>query len=373
MDVLDKFLKKVSYKFDKGYPDINNSEDKKRLFEMVSNLTEEEYTTTSTEPEATGPEVKYTTKSKDVSITDIQKLLAKVEKDQAALKKIKQFITNRPAESGFIDSLKAKNITSKTVDTADAPVVMLGILVDNDDLRNYDAMEQPSFSDLGGSGNLVDFFSSKGLSKEALKKIFVFSGKESGRGVGKGEVGMALLFNDLKMAAAGAGDLNWGGKSLEVKGSSARLGGRDRVFPRNFNNTILGELVDEYDISLTQKGGLPVTISTLADKSEVDKNKLLKGVLEFEEIAHPKGDAKKYFTKDILDDPIKLRASFTKNLIQNYTNNHNIDHFIWWNSAKSFGKYVSFSPDEADELVDNGVLRTNNIAIHQLDPSISKP
>ena len=42
MDGLDSFLQSVAYKFPKGYPDINNEEDKKRLFEMVSSLTEEE-------------------------------------------------------------------------------------------------------------------------------------------------------------------------------------------------------------------------------------------------------------------------------------------------------------------------------------------
>ena len=54
-------------------------------------------------------------------------------------------------------------------------------------------------------------------------------GAESGRGVGKGEMGLATLCGDIKMAAAGAGDLNWEGKSLEVKGTNARLGGRDKA------------------------------------------------------------------------------------------------------------------------------------------------
>ena len=39
-DIWDIFLKKVSWKFDKGYPDVNNSEDKKKLFEMVNTIIE---------------------------------------------------------------------------------------------------------------------------------------------------------------------------------------------------------------------------------------------------------------------------------------------------------------------------------------------
>ena len=44
MDVLDKFLKQYSYKFDKGYPDINNPKDKKMLFEFVYSLTNSKQT-----------------------------------------------------------------------------------------------------------------------------------------------------------------------------------------------------------------------------------------------------------------------------------------------------------------------------------------
>ena len=39
MDVLDKFLKQYSYKFDKGYPDMNNPKDKEMLFEFAYKLT----------------------------------------------------------------------------------------------------------------------------------------------------------------------------------------------------------------------------------------------------------------------------------------------------------------------------------------------
>ena len=39
MDVLDKFLKQYSYKFDKGYPDMNNPKDKEMLFEFAYSLT----------------------------------------------------------------------------------------------------------------------------------------------------------------------------------------------------------------------------------------------------------------------------------------------------------------------------------------------
>src|SRR5210317_755769 len=35
MDILEKFIRKVAYKFPKGYPDINNPEDKALLEELI--------------------------------------------------------------------------------------------------------------------------------------------------------------------------------------------------------------------------------------------------------------------------------------------------------------------------------------------------
>ena len=39
-DTWDIFLKEVSWKFDKGYPDMDDPKDKKRLFEMVNIIAE---------------------------------------------------------------------------------------------------------------------------------------------------------------------------------------------------------------------------------------------------------------------------------------------------------------------------------------------
>jgi hypothetical protein len=38
MDIIEKFLRKVSYKFPKGYPDINNEQDISLIENLLSNL-----------------------------------------------------------------------------------------------------------------------------------------------------------------------------------------------------------------------------------------------------------------------------------------------------------------------------------------------
>ena len=359
---IDALLGEWAYRCKKGYPDLDSPSDLKVLKTI---LKEQEISLPEFQEQVINEQ-----EGKEISIKDITDILSQIKDDQKALDKIYKFITNRPGEKGFFGVATDSNVTDKTVDTSNAPQVIFDLLSNSGDLKNYIEFNKPGFGDIGKEGNFLDFFEGKsGMSKDTLTKMFTFSGKESGRGVGKGEVAMALLFKDVKMAVAGGGDLNWGGKSLEVKGSSARLGGRDRKF-EGFERTALGQLATKYDKSDAQFRTL---IPNLADEEGLDKKELLDAVIDFESKAHPKGDAKKYFTEGILDNPIEIRKAFTKNLIRHYSISKNIDHFIWWNSNNKFGKYISFSPDEADELVDKGLLRTNNAAVYQLDPSISKP
>tara|TARA_B100000963_G_scaffold334718_1_gene328172 strand:- start:18528 stop:19616 length:1089 start_codon:yes stop_codon:yes gene_type:complete len=358
----DALLSEWAYRCKKGYPDMDSPSDLKVLKDILN------------EWEISLPEFQEQViteqEKKEISVQDIEEILNQIKDDQKALDKIYKFIINRPGEKGFFGVATDSNVTDKTVDTSNAPQVIFDLLSNSGDLKKYIDLEKPGYSEIGKEGNFLDFFEKKsGMSRETLTKMFNFSGKESGRGVGKGEVAMALLFKDVKMASAGAGDLDWSGKSLEVKGSNARLGGRDRKF-EGFERTALGQLATKYDKSDEK---LTTLITNLADEDGIDNKELLDAVIDFEEKAHPKGDAKKYFTENILGNPIELRKSFTKNLIKHYSTSKNIDHFIWWNSESRFGKYISFTPEEADGLVDKGDLRTNNMFVYQLDPSISKP
>ena len=359
---IDALLSEWAYRCKKGYPDLDSPSDLKILKTI---LKEQNITLPQLQEQ-----VIIEQEEKEISIKDITDILNQIKDDQKALDKIYKFIINRPGEKGFFGVATDSNVTDKTVDTSNAPQVIFDLLSNSGDLKKYIDFKKPGYREIGKEGNFLDFFEKKsGISKDTLTKMFNFSGKESGRGVGKGEVAMALLFNDVKMASAGAGDLDWSGKSLEVKGSNARLGGRDRKF-EGFERTALGQLAKKYDKSDSMLKSL---IPNLADEEGINSKELLDAVIDFENQAHPKGDAKKYFTENILNNPAEIRKAFTKNLIKHYSTSKNIDHFIWWNSESRFGKYISFTPEEADGLVDQGLLRTNNAAIHQLDPSISKP
>ena len=43
MDILEKYLNSISYKFPKGYPDIKDDQDKSMLFKMINEIIEERW------------------------------------------------------------------------------------------------------------------------------------------------------------------------------------------------------------------------------------------------------------------------------------------------------------------------------------------
>jgi hypothetical protein len=387
---LDELLLEWSYRSEKGYPSLDSPSDisvlkgilrelklpEKDINNLVDSLEEEDKDTTTNKKEDS-PEV-----TSNITIKDIINLLPNIENDQEALIKMQQYILNRKGEIEFFSGLTTKNITTSTIDSSNAPKDLYQILSDNDDVENYYQYSQPNFSELGKSGNIFNFYEKNSkLKRQTILNLFDFYGTEGGRGVGKGEMAFALLFNDIKMSS-GAGDLDWNGEYLEVKGSNARLGGRDRAFG-SYEKSSLGQLAIKYDKS---DKNLISLISNLSNETDINLNDLLKAVIDFENEAHPKGDAKKYFTLDIIGEPDKIRKAFCKNYIINYANTHGVKYFIWWNSevygkksdtpggAKTkWGTYVIFTPEEADGLVDNNTLITGMPAVDNLDPTTSRP
>ena len=401
---LDELLLEWSYRLKGGYPDMDSPSDIQLLREiLIENKMPaddiideleglekgEEEEEESGENNKTPPPTKNSDKL--ITIKDIINILPDIEEDQEALLKMKKYITNRKGEIGFFNKIVLKNINDATIDSSNAPKDLYQILSDNNDVENYDVFDQPSFSELGKEGNIFSFYEKNSdLSRKTILSIFNYFGTEGGRGVGKGEMGFALLFKDIEMAT-GKGDLSWSGSDLEVKGTAARLGDRDRIFG-GFERTKLGQLSQKYN--KTDKN-LVSLIGSLANEEEIILDELLIAVIEFEDEAHPLGNASKYFTLEILTDPKNratntttslLRKAFAKNYIKNYASKEGVDNFIWWNSniygsssatpgeAKTkWGTYIIFTPGEADSFVDSGKLMTNPPSVGDLDPSTMRP
>lgn len=352
MDALERYINRVAYKFDKGYPDVNNPQDMEILMEMISPLIEAEEE-----------------KEETLSVQLIKDLLDTLDGDQEALKYIKKYIQNRPGQDSFFDYATSSNVDEKTVDTANAPQVIFKILADGNDFQNFLKYKESlnKFGELGQEGNLLSKFANSGLSKETLQKILSFSGKEGGRGVGKGEVGLAMLLDDVKMAT-GKGDLDWGGKYLEVKGTAARLGKRDRAYT-NFDSSELGKIAVENEVSDRRLDTMiPTLIANGADVKEVRD-----AYIKFLDTTHSKGKAKEFLKDTDLTDSNEVRRDTTKTYFTNYAESEGVDHFIFMNTNTRFGDYVSFTPEEISPLVDAGKIAAKTFSTSNLDPSLLRP
>ncbi len=42
MDALDRYLNRIAYKFDKGYPDVNDPKDMEMLFGVINEIMEQQ-------------------------------------------------------------------------------------------------------------------------------------------------------------------------------------------------------------------------------------------------------------------------------------------------------------------------------------------
>ena len=115
MDALDLFFKKYSYKFPKGYPDMDNPKDKEMLFEIVKRLTEEE-------------KPKF---NKQDLIDYINNL-----EDEEALNKILKFAKSTGFSKDVNNYLKDKNLTDKDI------TYFLSLVQDMDKLGEFAALAQ---------------------------------------------------------------------------------------------------------------------------------------------------------------------------------------------------------------------------------------
>ena len=239
MDGLDSFLQSVAYKFPKGYPDIDDPKDKKMLFEMVSNLTED-----------TPPPEKIT---KELLL----KLLKGVDVDNMsdnALKVLYDRISNFSSYKPILKALGGKKFKANTLkryakEIQDV-IERLGPEQQQKFIKYLDNPKEQIDFPTDNTGNLYTSVPTDKIPKSLVTNILRHSSTDDkGRGVGMGELGMALIFKNVeapvptpekdeegnptgKMKAA-KGDLSLNGKEFEIKGNGASLGSTpDVIFKR---------------------------------------------------------------------------------------------------------------------------------------------
>lgn len=217
MNLIEKAILEWSLKTKKGYPDLNNEEDM-RIFESMFGfrLTEEKKDTPLYMEQYTVADLidMLQEKGTDLSTDLIQDLYHKILESTGNLEeKIKTF-------------LEEKNLTASTNE-------LLGLLSKiRGGMRTLHVFTQTeskhlTLQDMGREGNLISLAKNKTGLPEDLLKGLLNAGKSSelGKGVGKGELYLALLGRKSKKEAT-KGDILLDGHLIEVKAKKGRLGDR---------------------------------------------------------------------------------------------------------------------------------------------------
>ncbi len=292
------------------------------------------------------------------------------EKD---LDMFKKYLTTKPFVNKITEYLSKQNLTQDTIVEGDVRKFILDILTEYNDIENYsNYIDKPSnlnsIPTRGFLNSEINKLST--LNNNSISALINLIGTESGRGVGRAEIALATVFDDVKMSQS-KGDLTWGGKYLEVKGSDARLGKRDRA--TNFRDSKLGKLAEQYGIDTRLlKERLDLIITELSDEDGLDQNELLLSVQEFLKSEYPNSIIE--FGNDInLKNPLDVRKTITKIYFNNYAEHEGVDYFIFVNTKvkeNNFSRYIIFTKEQIPDLVDKNIIKSGTIKFTDLDPSL---
>jgi hypothetical protein len=304
---------------------------------------------------------------------------------------LNQFLDSRAYLPVIVEYLNSSNITDRTLSDKNAVEGITNIFQNNgisDKFAEY--IRKPlSFSILGRSGSLIDVISNEvgkyGISTDIVVQLMQFEGTEGGRGVGQCELGLATMFRDVTVRD-GHGDLSLNGEYLEVKGSAARLGGRDVPF-NGFDQSLLGQLASMNNLQgIMTKGGLKYNIvETFVNlkKRKVDDSKLKQAMNEFVSSNYQYAKAGPVPS---FHDANKLRVYLETCYFTHYAYAEGVEHFIFLNTKTSikkgseaktptanFGKYIIFKTGDIPMLLQSRALSASTITSLNVYPSIGAP
>ena len=387
---IDALLNEWAYRCEKGYPDMDSPSDLRVLNTI---LQEQGIDLLHFQNQVIVEQEKKSEKRSSASVVQLIQKMAKegVLKDKH-IEFLTRYLNSRPFQENIDEYLGTKNIDGNTFgkDETAANEKVFQILQREEQVDKFsEYIKNPlKLSDLPERGNLFDEVKkASGLTDLVIQKLLHIKGQEEGRGVGKAEIFLSMFFGDVKMRVVGKGDLTWNGKYLEVKGSSARLGGREVAW-QGFKNSILGKLAQEYDKS---DKNLVTLIINLADEVDppTDIPRLKDGIKEFANEVYGKSDIIDKIvdglSEEDLKNEVKVKNALIKLYYTHYAKAENVDHFIFVNTGlkknkqtgeRTFGNFNSryrlFSADKIEALVDsNQMILSSPPAVNNLYPTLN--
>lgn len=205
MDLLKNFLNQISYKFPKGYPDINNKNDvmllEKLLKKIGIDLQEE--------------------KNKDKDYDEEIMSLLKSISDENVKKKVLVYLKKKDTAEDNEAYKELENILSKKGLSSNlVELIFLYATTLNQEYKLLEYIKSPTLKLVNENGNLKTQIKEIGFDEKFINKIFNIKPTEGGRGIGYGEIPLVLFFNGEKVKT---GDVKIDSQLIEVKGNGGRF------------------------------------------------------------------------------------------------------------------------------------------------------
>ena len=389
MDALDRYLNRIAYKFDKGYPDVNNPKDMEMLFEMINEIMEQQLSLFSDEELD-----KITIKIKKETGVDLdkvdkstkEKILAIVGDEELSdeeIKRIQNLVGGFKYEKDFYDYVESKGLSKKSQKAIFNVASQLGELPA---ITNYIKSPKLKFAD-AKEGNILSLFSNSGLSDDFLLWLYQYTvgAGDDVLGVGRMEEFIIFMFEDTINPPKGDAGLK-DGTEIEVKGDNAKIWGQkdgilnstgfkigqksiEREFGKLIDNPYLGafQKMSEPDEKGKRKtlvkgdtalDSILIKNVKLAVEEGVDLDKIHEAILnilfDFYNKDISQEAVKEFVTKDVITSQQELnKAIFTAQLVA-YSRAEGWEYL--WLGIPTTGTYKVYTVEDIPSSVDNGEI-----------------
>jgi len=340
MTVIDKILNEWSYRCSDGIVDLTDATKVKILFEILR---------------------------EDID-DDLLNALVKADPDTKAkvlkfIKKSTSKSAEKVGEDGFYGYLDKHNLNAEHIGVLSDSI--FEILSDNDDLDKFNEYRKSplKLAGLSQTGNITAILGETGISQTSIAQLLNLIGQESGRGIGKGEILLALFFGDAKISE-GKGDITSSEGSLEIKAYDARLGTRG-TNASLFTNSDLAKLAVDYEVDSVR---MDVLIPSLAE--EADNDIVYKAVIDFLKNIFTKIDITQYITPNTIKSQKEIRLALNKVYMLDYFTKEGIDKMMYIDTKTSQGNYVLFTAEQISEVINNNLIKVKTFTASDMNPQI---
>ena len=276
MDVLDIFFKRYSYKFPKGYIDIEDKKDKLILEGIFKNLgldidlskkeLKEIEIKNVPRSQVPGLEDEETSSgSKGLSKKDLIDLLEKEDLTPEQLKSLFSMVSGVKYRQPILDY-----ITSKGKGPSKEALGIYNKLVETGEVTDFaEYIKKPKkYKDIPQTGNFHAIF--KPFSTELIDYLLSLEPSIGRVSTGKGEILLSIMLEDVK-DAVGGGDINAGGKPVEVKNKGALPMGQGFQFGPNTIESVYKDIEKDIDLNLNEENEDYIDLNEMSVKDIAGK------------------------------------------------------------------------------------------------------